>query len=72
MSEGHRDDDLAYGSYRGQGGDDTGEEGERGFIGDTFNSLLGRKPQGQQYGQQSVSFKYTYNTQSSQLLMRWI
>lgn len=65
MSERRRDDDLAYGSYRGQGGgDDTGEEGERGFIGDTFNSLLGRKPHGQQqYGQQSVSFNYMCNGQ---------
>lgn len=56
MSGGYnRDDDLAYGSYRGQGGDQEAEEGERGFIGDTVNKFLGRKPQGQQYGQPSVS-----------------
>jgi hypothetical protein len=48
MSGRHREEDLAYGSYAPQGESQGGEEGERGFVGDTLNSLLGRRPQGQQ------------------------
>ena len=48
MSGTHRDEDLAYSSYQAQGESQDGEEGERGFVGDTLNSLLGRRPQGQQ------------------------
>jgi len=48
MSGRHRDEDLAYGSYPAQDESQGGEEGERGFVGDTLNSLLGRRPQGQQ------------------------
>jgi hypothetical protein len=51
MSGRRRDEDLAYGSYPTQDESQDGEEGERGFVGDTLNSLLGRRP-GQ--GQQSV------------------
>jgi len=48
MSGTHREEDLAYGSYQPQGESQVGEESERGFVGDTLNSLLGRRPQGQQ------------------------
>lgn len=47
MSGGRRDEDLAYGSYPAQS-ESQGVEGERGFVGDSLNSLLGRRPQGQQ------------------------
>jgi len=52
MSGGYRDDDLAYGSYRGQGEEQESQEGERGLLGDTLGSFLGKKPA----GRQSVSF----------------
>jgi len=46
------DDDLAYGDYHGQGGEET----DRGFLGDTFRRFTGRKPQDQ--GQQPVRNTY--------------
>jgi len=48
MSGGYGDDDLAYGSYRGQGEEQEGVEGERGILGNTLGGILGRKPAGQQ------------------------
>lgn len=49
------DDDLAYGDYHGQEGEDM----DRGFLGDTFKKFTGRvRPQDQ--GQQSV--RTTYST----------
>lgn len=51
MSSNRRDDDLAYGEYHGQGGD---ESGERGLIGDMGRRFFGgNKPQGQQQGSSS-------------------
>lgn len=40
------DDDLAYGSYRGQRpAEEDGQTGDRGLIGDIYNNLRGRRPQ---------------------------
>jgi hypothetical protein len=43
MAGRNSDDDLAYGQYHGQGG----EESDRGFLGDAFNRFAGRRPQQQ-------------------------
>lgn len=59
MSGRYRDDDLAYGSYQAQGESQGGEEGERGFVGDTLNSLLGRRPQGQQSVREILNVRST-------------
>jgi hypothetical protein len=48
----HRDDDLAYGEYHGQGPPEE-EESDRGFLGDTYRRFTGRTNQPQQG--QSVS-----------------
>lgn len=39
MANNRRDDDLAYGEYHGQ----QGEEGDRGLVGDMGRRLFGRK-----------------------------
>ena len=57
MSGGYRDDDLAYGSYRGQGEGQENQEGERGLLGDTLGGFLGKKPA----QRQSVSFSSVYD-----------
>lgn len=41
MAHNRRDEDLAYGDYHGEQRE--GEEGERGFIGDTAKRFFGGK-----------------------------
>ena len=43
MAYNRRDDDMAYGDYHGQGQQQQGEEGERGFIGDVGRRVFGGK-----------------------------
>ncbi|KAF2746220.1 phospholipase D/nuclease [Sporormia fimetaria CBS 119925] len=59
MAYNRRDDDLAYGKYHRQGGQESGE-GERGFIGDVGKMFFGggKKQEGEQSQSSSSPFGF--------------